>query len=182
MRVGEALLMRLLPLLMGEEEGEGGERKKERRNPRDVQGLARALRDLVGSGETEPGTLALFNSLACEGEHWVCIPFVFGRDADSLWGTIRLLFRANEHEPAVLVVETGGAGRWSFRMAGADRHMSVYSADTAALNNPKQYITALRGKLRNHGVIVDDSIKDVAFFDGFWDRGFEAAGPVDTMG
>jgi hypothetical protein len=136
--------------------------------------------------ESGDDALGLFNALRPAGNeagHWIAIPFSFNHEGRDLCGTARfLLERPSSPRPVRMALEIRGRSLWSFALSGPSgaRRLEVFAEDGGARRRAVRSLAALRAKLQNHGVEVDDSISDASLFDGYSTA--RASGRVDLVG
>ena len=166
----------LLKLLMREEDPDGQE---EGRNPgeKDQPPDEEELKELL-TRQDDGSSLSLFNGISGSGDHWVIIPVHYG----GVVGSLRLLLRRDQGlRRLVLDVSTGTAAgkRWAFVLEG-DR-LKVLGDTSQPSRFLAREFAALRRKLQNRGVKSDDSISEIAGFDGFSHHPEQESLGVDTF-
>ncbi len=156
-------LSELLPLLMFED-GAHEERSGRHDTAKEADELSEELEETT-TRRDEGSVLSLFNALREGAASWVVIPVKY----DGIQGTVRLLMDTETGRLLRLVLDVTGSGEparaWAFVMEGG--HLSTFAdAQTLDRRTAREY-RILRTKLQNRGVKTDDSIREIATFDGY---------------
>jgi len=167
-------LLRLLPLLGYGEQESGKKEGRKRRMPPDSQAMMKRLRSAVEEPQSAEGSsLQVFNHLqGCE-ESWVIIPFDFSDESSGrIYGSIRLRYdsRRRQTNRLIVVARSEEGKKWSFvlqKTPAGDLELSIFADHVEQRGKVKAEVGALRLKLQNLGVKIDDTIREDENFDGF---------------
>jgi hypothetical protein len=180
-------LEQLLSVLgYGEQESDGGQRRRRRMSP-DAGQLAKQLKSEVEQQGGEGSSLQVFNHLRAEHDGWVVIPFDYTcDDSGRIYGTIRLLYDPlrRQTDRLVVVARSESGGKWSFVLRGKGRpgpgapgpgapgpggELTIFhdSPPAGGSGRIKAELDVLRSKLQNLGVKIDDTIREDQSFNGF---------------
>ncbi len=142
---------------------------------------------IARAGQGGESSLQAFNHLGARDETWIVIPYRLAGGGTSLRGSLRLLYNRFQRQAQRFILEAGSedGNRWTFaldRPAGRAARLRLFCSDLDLRTRAEGALANLAIKLRNLGVVVDDTVLEYSGFDGFSFPGEETTlRGVDTV-